>query len=260
MPSREQYIAHRIGARMQQRGEQMVLRRTTLSGGPVPYRNPPDFSSDLKVISAVTINGQAYLTIGGSSLIGRLVAGDQVLCSNTIGGPVVTTWTVGIGPPQLATDSDGVPLLHTVSHNDDFAPISFGFVEGNFVTPLQEPYAGTPILYSPDALAANDILPAVAVSAPGNPDPRLSEGFFVSFKFLADQTVYGTPLSLERMSAMGWREIDSMGIRLAAYNAGLVRPPRTDDIIFVHGHQRNILTVSEMFASGTQFSYVIQAR
>lgn len=240
MPTRQQYVAARIGARMQQRGEKMILRRTTLSPGPVPYRNPPDISSDLAVVTGVRTGGQAYLGISGVSAIGRLVAGDVIQCSATPTSQILLTWTVGVMPAGVATDADGIPLV-----DDTGVPIG-----------------GIPTPYSPDSLAAGDIWPAIPVSAPGDPDPGTSIGNVCQMVFQADQPVYGMPLSLERMTLMGWTETNTLGLRIAAYNpgGGQIRAPKVDDVVLVGDKAYNIMTVGQMFAAGVQFFYPIQAR
>lgn len=238
MPSREQYIAQRVGARMAERGEPMVLRRVSKLSGPVPYTNPPDVSGNPRVVTAAVVDGQAYLGIRASSIIGRLVPGDQVQCAASFGGAVVTTWTVGIMPTNVATDTDGI-----VSVDNTGAPS-----------------LGTPTPYFPDALAASDQWLAIPVSAPGNPDPTASIGAYVSFHFTADFAVNGVPMSLQRMAQYGWTEVDSIGITLAAYNAGAVAPPAIDDLIIIAGQVRSIVAVGQVYRHGVQFLYPLQAK
>lgn len=240
MPTRQQYVAARVGARTQQRGETIILRRASLSPGPVPYRNPPDVSSDLAVITGVRVTGQAYLGISGTSIIGRLVAGDTIKCSATPTSQILLTWTVGVMPSSVATNADGIPLVDTNG----------------------EPIAGIPSPYTPDSLAADDLWPAIPVSAPGNPDPASSIGNVCQLSFQADQQVYGMPLSLERMRLMGWEETNTLGLRIAAYNPNLgqIRAPALDDIVLVGGKAYNIMTVGQMFAHGVNFFYPIQAK
>lgn len=238
MPSREQYIAQRVGARMAERGEAMVLRRVRKLSGPVPYTNPPDVSGNPTVITAATVAGQAYLGIQASSIIGRLVAGDQILCAATPGGTVLTTWTVVTMPNTIATDADGIVV-----------------VNGSGV-----PQLATPTVYFADALAANDQWLAIPVTATGNPDPTLSIGDAVSFVFTADSPVNGVPMSLQRMAQLGWTEVDSVGINLAAYNAGPIAPPAIDDLVIVGGMIRAIIAVGQIYRRGVQFLYPLQAK
>lgn len=236
MPTREQYIAQRVGARMQNRGEPMTLRRVSLLNGPVPYRNPPDVSADAVVATGVTLGGQAYLGISGSSINGRLIAGDQIIT----GGTTPVTWLVGTMPTTVATDSDGIPRT----------------------MPDGSPIAGTPTPYCPDSLAANDAWPVIPVSAPGSPDPRQTIGQSVSFIFTADQAVYGAQISYERMTAMGWTEVDAIGLNIAAYNAGAVLPPpKVDDLVLLAtGDKRAIITAGQISRNGVMFTYPVQVR
>jgi hypothetical protein len=236
MPTRAQYVAQRVGARMQERGDSMQLRRVSMLAGPVPYRNPPDYSADLVVTTGVRVGGQAYLGIRGSSVIGRLVPGDKVVCATT---PTPTTWTVIAMPVSVGTDADGIPLAST------------GGV----------PFAGTPTPYRADSLAANNAWPVIPVTAPGTPDPALSIGVATSLIFAADVTVYGVPLSLTKMTAMGWTEVDTVGLSMAAYNAGPITPaPKVDDQIIVNGKLRSILSASEVTRQSTGLIYQVQAR
>lgn len=238
MPSREQYIAQRVGARMAERGEPMVLRRVSKLSGPVPYINPPDVSGNPRVVTAATVNGQAYLGVQASSIIGRLVAGDQVLCAASLGGAVVTSWVVVPVPTNVATDSDGVITVDN----------------------LGAPSIGTPTLYFPDALAAGDRWLAIPVTAAGNPDPTASIGSYVSFSFTADTKVNGVPMSLQRMAQYGWTEVDSVGVTLAAYNHGPIAPPAIDDLIIIGGQVRAIMAVGQVYRRGVQFLYPLQAK
>jgi hypothetical protein len=238
MVSRAQYVAYRVGARMQNRGDPMVLRRTTLAAGPVPYRNPPDSTADIAVITGTTFNGQAYLGVGGSSVIGRLIPGDQVV-TTPASGPAVL-WTVGIMPITVALDSDAIPLVDG-SGNPAVA-------------------ASQPALYTPDSRAASDQFNCIPVSAAGAPDPAASIGDAVSFVFLADQAVYGATLSFEEQIELGWTDVDTIGLRIAAYNAGTIAPPKVDDLIFVSGGVRAIITVGQTFRQGVSFLYTVQAR
>ena len=219
MPSREQYVAQRIGARMQARGEQMVLRRTTMGDNAVPYRNPPDVSNDLVVTTGVADSGgQAYLGVSGSSVIGRLTAGDQIYVWAPSAVIPTVIWLVGVMPPDIATDGDGIPLL-------DGAGL---------------PVIGTPTPYSPDALAA--------------------VGLTATLAYAADQFVYGNVIAAEQMVALGWTELDSLGIRIAAYAAGAVLPPQVDDQLIVNGQLRSILAIAPLFSNGIDFTYTVQAR
>ncbi len=239
MPSREQYVAQRIGARMQARGEQMVLRRTTMGDNAVPYRNPPDVSNDLVVTTGVADSGgQAYLGVSGSSVIGRLTAGDQIYVWAPSAVIPTVIWLVGVMPPDIATDGDGIPLL-------DGAGL---------------PVIGTPTPYSPDALAAGGAWKAIPVSADGNPAPAASVGLTATLAYAADQFVYGNVIAAEQMVALGWTELDSLGIRIAAYAAGAVLPPQVDDQLIVNGQLRSILAIAPLFSNGIDFTYTVQAR
>lgn len=235
MPSREQYVAQRVAARMRQRGETMTLRRTTMGTGPVPYRNPPDVAADLVVLTGVRVNGQAYLGVAGSSAIGRLVAGDTV--TTTANGTTIT-WTVQTMPNTVATDSDGIAAVGT----------------GGI------PELGTPTPYSPDCLAAGDVWPCIPVTAPNNPNPATVVGADVTLAYAADQVVFGYSLQFTEMIDLNWTEVDTLGIRIAAWNSGPIAPPRVDDLLIVNGKVRSITQLGEVFRRGVQLEYIVQAR
>jgi hypothetical protein len=239
MPSREQYVAQRIGQRMARRGEPMILRRISILKGPVPQRHPPDTSADLVVSTGVSDGAaQAWLGITGSSVIGRLIAGDQILCAATPGGPTLVTWTVDVMPHTVLTDGDGLPVVNA----------------GGL------PVTGSPTLYTPDTWAAGDAWRAIPVSAPSNPDPVASIGQAVSLVFLTDQALYGYTLSFEQMTQLGWTETDTIGLRLSAYNNGPIAPPQVDDLLFVNGGMRAVLAVGPVFRAGVNLLYTVQAK
>lgn len=232
---RNHYVQNRVGVRMQSRGEPMVLRRVSLLAGPVPYRNPPDVSAVVTVRTGVTVTGQAYLGLGGTTAIGRLVPGDQIITT----GPV--SWVVNVMPTTIATDRDGIALAN-----------------GSGV-----PILATPLLYHADALAAGNIWRVIPVTALGGaPDPAVAIGGPVTFKFLADQPLYGVPLSFSAMAHNGWTEIDTIGVNLAAFSdsQGPIAPPKIDDLLFVNGRLRAILQVGEVYRGGVNFLYPVQAR
>lgn len=236
MPTRGQYLAQRIGARMGQRGDPMVLRRVSMISGPTPYRNPPDYSADLVVTTGV-VDTQTFLGIRGSSAIGRLVAGDQILCSTDPLLPPSVTWTVQTMPTDVMTDSDGVPRAFT-----------------NGI-----PVRGTPTPYIPDSIASGDIWTVIPVTAPGNPDPAASIGLSVAFKFVADVDVFGIAMSVQQQAALRWTQMDRLGLTIAAYNNGPIAPPKVDDQLIVMGQLRSIAAVGPLFRAGSYVSYAVQA-
>lgn len=240
MPSREQYVAQRVGARMQSRGEPMVLRRITKSTGAIPYRNPPDASDDLVVTSGVSDSfGQEYFGISGSSISGRLICGDRVLVWDPSRLTPVSTWLVGVMPAYVATDTDGIPE-----------------VDGSHV-----PVSGAATPYSPDSLAADNAFKAIPVSLlNGASAPAAAVGLSATLVYAADQPVFGSCMSAQAMVSMGWTEVDNLGIRLAAYASGVIMPPLVDDQILVNGQLRSILTVTSMFSNGIDLLYMLQAR
>jgi hypothetical protein len=234
MALRNQYVAQRIGARMKSRGEAMVLRRISMLPGPEPFKNPPDVSDDLTVVAGNLISGQQYLNLAGSTAIGRLVPGDQVI---SVGSPNVI-WTVVTMPPTVMTDSDGIPQ-----------------VDGSGA-----PLFGTPPVYHADTLAAPaNSFPVVPVT--GAFDVTQMPGHLVSFVFFADATVYGNPLSLEQMTRMGWIEVDAIGLSIAAH--GVNPPPKVNDLIILvssGNEKRAIIQTGRRFSNGTNFLFPVQAR
>lgn len=241
--SREVYVQRRIASRYQERGDPITLRRTTLvttgnPSSPVPYVNPPDYSADLVVTTGVSVTGQAYLGLRGSSVIGRLVAGDLIICSDNIG--TFAMWHVQAMPTAIATDADGLP---------------------------QAQIDGTPILgaatpYTPASLASDNkwaVVPVLNVT--GDTDPANSIGKSVRLQFAADVLVYGVVLSLTEMTFNGWTETDAIGLNLAAYNGGeITPPPKVDDQLIVNGQLRAIITANQLFRRGTQLVYPVQAK
>lgn len=240
MPARrEQYVAWRVGTRMQERGEPMVLRRISMSDGPQPYPNPPDVASDVTVATGVSVTGQVYFGLVGTAINGRLIAGDQLVCSAAPGSMALTTWTVMAMPNTIATDADGVPIVGS---------------DGT-------PHVAAPTKYTADSLAAANRFPCVPVTpVSGTPDPAASIGDSVSFIYQADQALYGTTLSFNEMALAGWTEVDSVGLRLAAYTNAPVAPPKINDQIILAGQLRSIVAVLPTFRSGVQLSYVVQAK
>lgn len=231
-------MAQRVGARYAQRGEPMTLRVVSALPGPVPYPNPPNVSGDLVVATGVTSLGHAYLGITGSSIIGRLVAGDLINTLDSMGN-VLVTWTVGTMPDTILTNSDG---------------IAEAAMDGT-------PVVGSPTIYNADSLAANDAWLVIPVSAPGAPDPVASIGDAVSFVFQADASVFGTQMSRQRMISIGWVEVDTIGLSIAGYNAGAVARPKVNDkVVMLDGTVRAIINSGDISRNGTEFLYQVQVR
>lgn len=231
MPLRNQYVAQRTLARMKSRGEAMVLRRISMLAGPEPFKNPPD-TENLAVVAANVVLGQTYLNIAGSVAIGRLIPGDQVICHGTFD----TVWTVVAMPATVLTDSDGIAEVDGAG-----APIF-----------------GIPAIYNADTLAANNQFPVVAVSGTGTvPGP----GQPVTLVFAADATVYGNALSYQQAVALGWVEVDTLNLGLAAHNVD--PPPKVNDLLILTssgGEKRAILQTGRRFSNGVNFLFPVQAR
>lgn len=225
MLSRAQYVARQAGLRMKQRGDRMTLRHITTVDGPEPYKNPPDVSPDLHVITGIRIGGQAYLGVQGSSVIGRLIPGDTLICRDPDTAAPTITWLVMAMPADVATDPDGIPI-----------------VAGDGT-----PFAGTPAIYSPDSPAAADRWNCIPVSADGDPDPATVIGNTVSLTFAADQPVYGIPMSITRAGMAGLIENDQVVIEIASYVPGIgsISPPDVNDqILMLDGKVRSVMTAS----------------
>ena len=235
MPRRNEYVARRVRARMVNRGEPMILRHVSLLPGPQPFRSPPD-TAQVNVRAVNTIDGQVYLNLAGDAAQGRLVPGDVILCAS--GTARVVTM-----PTTITTDSDGIPQV-----DPDGAPV-----------------VGSPIVYSPDTLAWDNVFPVVPVDFSIDPlyagDPAVILHQLAEFKFLADETVYGNPLSYEQMTAMGWVEVDTIGLSLAGF--GVSTPPKVNDIIILvasGGERRAILQTGRRFSNGQNFLLPVQVR
>jgi hypothetical protein len=206
MPMRNQYVQNRVAARMQQRGEKMILRSVSMIDGPEPFRNPPDLSDDL-VISAGSLDsgGQAFIGITGSTITGRLVAGDKL------------------------TDASGNPVF------------------------------GTPVVYHADTLARGNAFPVVAVSGNGNPADLIGTPLR-AIEYAADLPVFGWQMSREKMVALGWIELDSIGIEIAGKSIPAPQPKVNDQIIFNNGADiRSIMSVGQRAIAGVNFVFQVQA-
>lgn len=231
MPLRNEYVRDRIGQRMQSRGEQLLLRRISLRAGPQPYPNPPNVSADLVVDAVSTHSGQVYLHISGGTVIGRLIAGDKLTVLSTV-------LTVVTMPASVMTDSDGIPVVDGSDH----------------------PIFGSPPVYVADTLAWNNEFPVVPVAGIVDPTPLLNQPVS-SFTFVNDQVAYGNPLTFEKMTALGWVEVDRVGYAIAA--RGLSSAPKVNDqIILVQsgGQKRAIMQVGPRFSNGVDFLYNVQAQ
>jgi hypothetical protein len=231
MPMRNQYVQNRVAARMQQRGEKMILRSVSMIDGPEPFRNPPDLSDDL-VISAGSLDsgGQAFIGITGSTITGRLVAGDKL----TVASGFLTVQTM---PSDVMTDGDGVPLTDA---------------SGN-------PVFGTPVVYHADTLARGNAFPVVAVSGNGNPADLIGTPLR-AIEYAADLPVFGWQMSREKMVALGWIELDSIGIEIAGKSIPAPQPKVNDQIIFNNGADiRSIMSVGQRAIAGVNFVFQVQA-
>jgi hypothetical protein len=231
---RNKYVARRVLARMQSRGEAMTLRRISMLAGPEPYANPANVTDDVTVTAATVIGGQAYLNLTASTATGRLIAGDQI--TSTSFDPVATPCTVVGMPNTVMTNSDGIPQV-----DETGAPV------------LGAP---PPAVYNADALAWNNQFPVVPVSFAGDVTTLINT--VVDIVFAADLQVYGTVLTYEQMVKMGWIEVDTIGLSLAAYL--IDPPPKVNDIIIVNDEKRSILQTGRRFSNGVNFLFPVQVR
>jgi hypothetical protein len=234
MVCRNRYVQSRVAARMKQRGETIILRSVSMLNGPEPFRNPPDLSDDLAVIAGSITNAQAFIGIEGSTVTGRLVPGDQIL----FGDPAATVLTVLAMPNFVATDTDGIPQTD---------------VNG-------DPIVGEALIYYSDTLAGDNGFPVIAVS--GVSDPTTLIGAAVDdITFAADRTCYGMQMSRQQMVAMGWIELDSIAVELAAQGLEEPLPKVNDQLIFGASNDiRSIMSINRRAIAGTSFTLQIQAR
>jgi hypothetical protein len=323
MPLRNTYVAQRALARMQQRGEAMVLRRISLMSGAEPFQNPPNVSADLTVVTAGTYGSPpaAFFNLGGSSVIGRLAAGDQIVCA----GPPQTVWTVLHMPIGVLTNDDGIPQVNdagapvfgsppvynadTLGWINSFPVVPVAYANGpvmEYITLVLDTEAGTLMLdgggFAAKGLAVDDEIKLTGVLAPntalngvtltatavsdtvltvsglpggltggalsyvtltvvgGNEtNPTSVIGQAVSFVYQADVTCYGKAMSYRQMTAMGWVEVDGIGLLLAAHL--IPNPPQVNDQILLTssgGEKRAIVNTGRQFIDGTQFLYPVQ--
>jgi hypothetical protein len=325
-PQRPAYVQRRVYRRMQDRGEPMVLRRVSMINGPEPFKNPPDVSDDLFVFQATHVGlGADYLNIQGTTAIGRLVPGDQIVCA----GPPETTWIVTPMPTMVTveTDSDGISQVDgsgspifgpatpyradALAWDNTFPVVPVSFVHGPqllSITLTLDPVANTLILpaggFTDAALAATDVitiegaigtnaaindvlltltsvtdttltmtglpgglvaggLPYVTLTVVGGPDTDILgvQNEDVELVFMADQEVFGNPIRIERMVAMGWVEADTIGISIAGY--GIDPPPKVNDLLIMTGAnegKRSIIQVGRNESNGVTFLFPVQAK
>ncbi len=229
--SRAQYVQDRVAGRMQSRGEEIILRAVSELAGPEPYRNPPDLSlSDLMVIAGSVTGGQAFIAISGTTVTGRLVPGDKLMVNSSL-------LTVMAMPPTVMTDGDGIPLTD---------------IAGN-------PVFGTPTVTFTDTLSRDNGFPVVAVSGTTAPASLIGKRV-IRTNYAADLAVYGYQLSRTKMWAMGWVELDSIGVMIAGKGVPAPQPKINDQLIFAGGDIRSIMSVGVQSLNGVNFSFQIQAR
>lgn len=240
--SRAAYVAQRVGTRMQSRGDPMTLRRVSMVPGPVPFRNPPDYSLDLIVRTGTRAGGQSFLGIGGSAATGRLVPGDTIVTHDPLTAASLVTWTVQAMPLDVVRNSDGIAEA----------------------APDGTPVRGAPAVYSPDAYAADSDWPVVCVTAPDDPDPAASIGAAVSFTFAADVPVYGVVMSMTRQGVLNLIEADQIVVEIAAWNPALgaaarIAEPSIDDVLLVNGKWRSITAVTPISRQDEKLTYQLRA-
>jgi hypothetical protein len=237
--SRNQYVQDRVAARMEQRGEPMILRSVSELSGPEPYRNPPDLSADLLVTAGSYFTPQAFIGITGTTVTGRLVPGDRIVVDATMAMPAnPTTLVVMPMPANVMTDGDGIPITD---------------VDGN-------PVFGTPAIYRADTLARGNAFPVVAVSGTTIPETLVGDAVMKTI-YAADLTVFGWQMSREKMVALGWIELDSIGIEISGKGIPPPQPKVNDQIIFAGGSDlRAIMTVGVRAINGVSFLFQLQAR
>src|SRR5262249_23161546 len=100
-----------------------------------------------------------------------------------------------------------------------------------------------------------------ATDADGNPVSIMAfASHNVIFSFHADETVYGNPLSLERMQALGWVEVDAIGVSIASHQVST--EPKVNDVVLLNGgaDKPSILQVGRRSSNGVDFLYPAQLR
>lgn len=242
--SRGSYVQDRIEARMRGRGEAMILRSVSELIGIEPYRNPPDLSlSDIEIVAGSSGEDGVFVGIAGTTVTGRLVPGDQFTVSDGGDPPIVSVFTVLPMPNYVMTDADGIPIV-----DDNLNPIF-----------------GEPVVTFTDTLSRNNAFPVVAVSSDTGVDPATLVGQPIAATiYAADMTVYGYQMSREKMVAMGWVELDSIGVEIAGKGVPPPQPKVNDQIIFTDGTAfndlRSIMTVGVRSLKGVNFLFQLQAR
>lgn len=239
--TRESWIAQRVASRYVERGDQMILRRTSLLAEEVGHVNPPVYAPDLAIATAYTDPaGRLFFGMRASSLDGRLRVGDKF---TTVAGLVSVTWTVLPMPKNIQTDEYGAQQAE----------------------PSGKPIYGLPAVYSNDAVAGDNVLqviPVVSAPAPTLYDFEDFVGCTPSFTFLADEVVYGAAMSLSQQIELGWTESQDLGISLAGTRAdgSTISQLKVDDALVINGVQRNILTISTSDRRSSKFLYQLRLR
>lgn len=233
MPERAEYVAQRVLARMQQRGEPMLLRRVSLLAGPEPFRNPPDLPEDLTgttIVAGSNTGGQNYVGISGPTIMGRLVVGDQI----SVGATLLTVMTM---PVNVMTDADGIPVVDG---------------SGN-------PTFGSPPVYHVDSLAWDNALKVVPVLSLVDPATLIGQAV-TAFRFANDANVFGNPMSVYQRTALGWTEVTDLTMNIAGYN--VTPPPKVNDLLVLTAEgnaRRAIVDIGSRFSNGQNFLFSVRA-
>lgn len=111
---------------------------------------------------------------------------------------------------------------------------------------------------------SNGALDNVTLTVTAGPDTDVTRcaGQSVSFAFAADVTVYGTVLTYSQMTALGWTEVDGLGLSLAG--KGVDPPPKVNDVILLTAsdgvEKRSIVQMGRRFSAGVNFLFPVQVK
>lgn len=101
----------------------------------------------------------------------------------------------------------------------------------------------------------------ITIEPAGDPDITLCIGQTVATSFAADLPIFGNQLTSYQMTAMGWTEVDGIGLNLAA--KGIDPPPKVNDVILLvsdGNDKRSIVQLGRRSSNGVNFLFPVQVK